>query len=86
MDLCTSSQNEEHAVGARVQECISKARSLLPLEVLADAEAGAGDRLLTAREQSKLLLPLLRLRQACCHPQVTPREPLAGRRGRLAQP
>lgn len=30
----------------------------------------AAQRRLTAREEKQLLLPLLRLRQACCHPQV----------------
>ena len=29
-------------------------------------------RRLTPREEKQLLLPLLRLRQACCHPQVHP--------------
>lgn len=29
-------------------------------------------RRLTPREEKQLLLPLLRLRQACCHPQVRP--------------
>jgi len=45
-------------------------------EAAAAALAAAGlspadvDRGLTQREQKRLLLPLLRLRQACCHPQV----------------
>ncbi len=34
------------------------------------AGGGQGDRQLTVREEKKLLAPLLRLRQACCHPQV----------------
>jgi len=29
------------------------------------------DRPLTQQETKKLMLPLLRLRQACCHPQVS---------------
>lgn len=32
--------------------------------------ARGADRRLTQREEAKLLAPLLRLRQACCHPQV----------------
>ena len=32
----------------------------------------AAARRLTPREEKQLLLPLLRLRQACCHPQVHP--------------
>lgn len=32
----------------------------------------AAARRLTPREEKRLLLPLLRLRQACCHPQVHP--------------
>jgi hypothetical protein len=67
-------------------ECAANARRALPERALALATAeaasrrasGAGlappdpllDRVLTHAEQKKLLLPLLRLRQACCHPQV----------------
>jgi hypothetical protein len=36
----------------------------------AGAEAGFEDRSLTRKEEASLLHPLLRLRQACCHPQV----------------
>lgn len=36
----------------------------------ATAAAGFEDRALTRREEASLLHPLLRLRQACCHPQV----------------
>jgi hypothetical protein len=36
----------------------------------AAAAAGFEDRALTRREEASLLHPLLRLRQACCHPQV----------------
>lgn len=32
--------------------------------------ATAADRPLTAREVKQLMVPLIRLRQACCHPQV----------------
>ena len=34
------------------------------------AAAAFEDRALTRREEASLLHPLLRLRQACCHPQV----------------
>jgi hypothetical protein len=47
---------------------------VLPAELLAALEAGrAGDeafRRLTRAEEKSLLGNLLRLRQACCHPQV----------------
>lgn len=36
----------------------------------ASREASAGDRPLDAREERKLIGPLTKLRQACCHPQV----------------
>lgn len=36
----------------------------------AGAAAAFEDRALTRREEASLLFPLLRLRQACCHPQV----------------
>ncbi len=42
------------------------------------AAAGA-NRALTQVEQKKLMLPLLRLRQAACHPQVRRRCPSASR-------
>ncbi|EIE26712.1 hypothetical protein COCSUDRAFT_59229 [Coccomyxa subellipsoidea C-169] len=55
-------------------DCASKARAVLPAELLAALEAGrAGDeafRRLTRAEEKSLLGNLLRLRQACCHPQV----------------
>lgn len=42
-----------------------------------DAEGAEEDSLrpLTTREEKKLLGPLLRLRQACCHPQASPQPP-----------
>lgn len=38
---------------------------------------------LRPQEQKKLLLPLLRLKQACCHPQVHIQEGCRGCRGKL---
>ena len=34
-----------------------------------------GARRLTKKEEKSILHPLLRLRQACCHPQVRPASP-----------
>ena len=58
-----------------VQACASKARELLPAAVVNGSRSEAADardidRPLTAREAKALLVPLVRLRQACCHPQV----------------
>lgn len=57
-----------------LQDCVNDARSLLTARALSATAAGqaaaVGDRRLTRREEQKLLAPLLRLRQACCHPQV----------------
>lgn len=39
-------------------------------QIITIEEGEAEDRLLTKKEERKLLLPLLRLRQACVHPQV----------------
>ena len=57
------------------QECVSRASAVLPSQALAQAQGqGAvqedAQRRLLPREEKRLLLPLLRLRQACCHPQV----------------
>ena len=58
-----------------VQSCAANARHVLPAGLLAALAAGgdspeAGRRLSHSEEKS-LLPPLLRLRQACCHPQVS---------------
>ena len=64
---------ERHFYSRQHAECTSRASSTLPPELLSQAAqglAGVGRRRLTAAEEKKLLFPLLRLRQACCHPQV----------------
>ncbi|CAL8467045.1 g6581 [Coccomyxa elongata] len=70
----TLSAIERHFYMRQHQECAAKARAVLPTELLTALEAGrAGDeafRRLTQAEEKSLLKSLLRLRQACCHPQV----------------
>lgn len=60
------------------QSCAAEARDVLSADLRAaiDAEqrgapgGGAAQRRLTRDEERQLLPRLLRLRQACCHPQV----------------
>ena len=66
---------ERHFYNRCHAECATRARELLPASVVAAvSHAGsldaASDRELTAREADALHAPLLRLRKACCHPQV----------------
>lgn len=67
---------ENHFYSRQHADCIAKARQALsPALLLAAIEADEKyekfeDRPLTRREEKALLNPLLRLRQACCHPQV----------------
>ncbi|KAK9844148.1 hypothetical protein WJX81_006007 [Elliptochloris bilobata] len=71
---------ERHFYTRQHQACAASARAMLPARLLAAAAAGgptgappapeSAQRRLTPREEKQLLLPLLRLRQACCHPQV----------------
>ncbi|KAK9841676.1 hypothetical protein WJX74_009916 [Apatococcus lobatus] len=56
---------ERHFYTRQHQACAAKAR-----QVLGQVLASAPSRRLTPHEEKRLLLPLLRLRQACCHPQV----------------
>ena len=65
---------ERHFYRRQHQDCLAKARSAISGQALS-AVAGGSDpsaaaRRLTPAEEKKLLHPLLRLRQACCHPQV----------------
>lgn len=63
------------AATSLLQACASRARDLLPAQHLGGpwavgADEDNGNRPLTAREVKQLLVPLVRLRQACCHPQA----------------
>ena len=66
----------EAAAAAVAAGAASPAGSAAALAAATGAAAGAGqgvgfeDRSLTRKEEASLLAPLLRLRQACCHPQV----------------
>ena len=79
--LLSRATTDSAAVFCCFQECLADARKALPARALAMTAAGRaagrgdGDRQLTVREEKKLLAPLLRLRQACCHPQVTATTP-----------
>jgi hypothetical protein len=61
-------------VCTQLQSCATNARAVLPAALLAALAAGEASeeagRKLDQREEARLLPPLLRLRQACCHPQV----------------
>lgn len=61
---------EAHFYARQHADCLQRARGALPRAALEPGGSGPEDRLLTAREEKRVLLPLLRLRQACCHPQV----------------
>lgn len=69
---------ERHFYSRQHGECVAAARAALPAGLLAaTGEAGGGgfeDRPLTHAEEHKLLDKLLRLRQACCHPQARGRQ------------
>lgn len=83
-NLCTSeirfSNIEKHFYERQHQTCCGVAKAALAKaskrvntqgkNALIDIENEPDDRLLTKSEERKLLLPLLRLRQACVHPQV----------------
>ncbi|KAL0019181.1 hypothetical protein WJX77_000293 [Trebouxia sp. C0004] len=62
---------ERHFYSRQHAECSLRASSTISSQLLSQAAQGlVGQRRLTAAEEKKLLFPLLRLRQACCHPQV----------------
>ena len=62
---------ERHFYSRQHAECSLRASSTISSQLLSQAAQGlAGQRRLTTAEEKKLLFPLLRLRQACCHPQV----------------
>ena len=59
-----------------VQRCAAEVSRAVPKSLQEALSAGEdtreGRRRLTKVEQKKILAPLLRLRQACCHPQARP--------------
>ena len=66
---------ERHFYSRQHADCTSRASFTINPQLLSQAAQGGpggvvGHRRLTAAEEKKLLFPLLRLRQACCHPQV----------------
>lgn len=59
-----------------LQWCYDRARRILAryqVNLAGDLQGPDADRKLQAKEEKDLLLSLLRLRQACCHPQVISR-------------
>lgn len=59
-----------------VQDCARRMRNSLPPQLISESQAAAfreapgGDRPLEPLEERRLIGPLTKLRQACCHPQV----------------
>jgi E3 ubiquitin-protein ligase SHPRH len=64
---------ERHFYKKQHQECYAVAKAALPQHLLLDTSTGGDgeeERTLKPREAGKIFVKLLRLRQACCHPQV----------------
>ena len=61
---------ERHFYDRQYQACCSQADKALSKSSASRSSNATNTRQLTKREERKLLLPLLRLRQACVHPQV----------------
>ena len=63
-----------HSEPHNVQRCAAEVSRAVPKSLQAALSAGEdtreGRRRLTKVEEKRILAPLLRLRQACCHPQV----------------
>jgi len=66
------------AAGGGASEERGGAEPPVDLEGPGELEVAAARRL-TPREEKRLLVPLLRLRQACCHPQARPGPPVLAR-------
>lgn len=76
---------EAHFYRRQHATCASDATRALP--EAARAPGGAEDRTLSTAEVKRVLVPLLKLRQACCHPQARDAHTLVPRShcfGRLA--
>ncbi|KAJ0259432.1 RING-finger [Hirschfeldia incana] len=64
---------EEHFYSRQHETCVSYAREVietLKLDILKRGHSCSDNPLITHAEAAKLLNSLLKLRQACCHPQV----------------
>ena len=79
--VISSALDSMHADSAIVQGCAAAVTRMIPKELQKALAAGEdtpeGARRLTKKEEKSILHPLLRLRQACCHPQVRPASPFA---------
>jgi len=62
---------EAHFYRSQHAKCANDATRALPEAARAPGSGGGDDRALSTAEVKKVLVPLLKLRQACCHPQVS---------------
>ncbi|ESQ52797.1 hypothetical protein EUTSA_v10016132mg [Eutrema salsugineum] len=73
VSLLKFSAIEEHFYSRQHETCVSYAREVmetLKRDILKRGHSSADNPLITHAEAAKLLKSLLKLRQACCHPQV----------------
>ena len=76
LSVTSSILEPAHADTAPMQGCAAAVTRVISKELQKALAAGEdtpeGARRLTKKEEKSILHPLLRLRQACCHPQVRP--------------